>query len=61
MSLKPLCVGSLFRLVARISPLDRPRPPARRRPRLRPSPEALEPRWALDGSITTYTWTALGD
>jgi hypothetical protein len=28
---------------------------------MRPSPEALEPRWALDGSITTYTWDALGD
>jgi hypothetical protein len=61
MSLMHLCVSSLFRLVARISPPDQVGPPVRRRPRLQPSPEALEPRWALDGSITTYTWTALGD
>ena len=28
---------------------------------MRPSPEILEPRLALVGGITTYTWTALGD
>ncbi len=61
MSLKPLCVASLLRLVARVSPPARGGYPFRRPPRLRPSPEVLEPRWALDGSITTYTWDALGD
>jgi hypothetical protein len=31
------------------------------RRRIRPVPEVLEPRLVLDGGITTYTWTALGD
>jgi hypothetical protein len=61
MSLKHLCVASLLRLAARVSPRDRGGRPVRRPPRLRPLPEVLEPRWALDGSITTYTWDALGD
>jgi hypothetical protein len=61
MSFKHFGVVSLFRLAARVSTSARCEPPTRRRPRLRPWPEALESRWALDGSITTYTWTALGD
>ena len=59
MSLKHLCVASMLRLVARVSPASRVPSGARRRG-LRPFAEALEPRLALDGS-STYTWTALGD
>lgn len=61
MSPQHLCVAGMLRLVARLSPSRRVRPPARRPVRLRPSPEGLEPRLPLDGSVTTYTWTALGD
>ena len=61
MSLKHLCVAPMLRLVAGGSRLRAGvRRPARRRG-LRPFPEALEPRLALDGSASTYTWTALGD
>ncbi len=61
MSLKHLCVDSLRRLVPGGSSAARTRHPDRRRPRLRPGAEPLERRLALDGSVTTYTWDALGD
>jgi hypothetical protein len=57
MALKHMCVSSFVRWLGRSSPSISG--PSRRR--MRPAPEVLEPRLALDGSITTYDWTALGD
>ena len=61
MPLKHLSLSSFRRLLglssSTVSGPSRPRV----RPRLRPVHEVLEPRLALDGSITTYDWTARGD
>ena len=58
---KQACVAPFFRLIGGISPLGRLPRSRRLRPGLRPFPERLESRVVLDGSIATYTWTALGD
>jgi hypothetical protein len=57
MPLLHLRVASVLRWLGRPSPAIS----HTNRRRLRPAPESLEPRLALDGSITTYTWTALGN
>ena len=61
MWLKHLCVASMLRLVAYVSDPIPVYHTARRCRGLRPHPEALEPRLALDGSVPTYTWDGLGD
>ena len=57
MPLEHVWVSSFLRWLVRPSaPISEPG-----RRRMRPVPEVLEPRLALDGSVTTYNWTALGD
>ncbi len=61
MPLRHLTLNSIRRLLG-LSPTMAPIPSRPRlRPRLRPFHDVLEPRLTMDGGITTYTWTALGD
>ena len=61
MPLKHLSLSSVRRWLGFSSPAFSNQNRPRRRSQLRPIHDVLERRLTLDGGITTYTWTALGD